>query len=1349
MRYILSIIAITVIQSVSHSQHNSTSDPAMNWIVTKSLNSNGSIKSIGKQYFDNNGQATQAQARSMTNNQVLATQVINDALGRSVLTTMTAPVNSADFGFKTNFVLNGSGTNYTYQNFDDAKTNNPDAIGGQSTAGTLGWYYSNNNTMETRVATSSYPYSRSDFYKDGTGSGKRSAGIGDAYRMGQGREVSSFLTPVINELNNYLTIRNKFFNTGLVGSLPTSLAYQAFQSVTKDINGKEVITITDRDGKTLMTARPGTDLAVSNTVTINALAHQLTMPTVPSGSGCSFTGTQTIKIYGSGNTITLTNPSNNVTTITGPAYGVTVAFGPGDWGTVIRSDEPVTVTYNDKQGGTCMDVQVSSVSQQTAAFALKTYYFKILADNTTVTITGSYTLYDMATETSTTLIAGNKLNKGYYKLVANSGPVDLTYSNSYGDISYHYYNQLGQLVSVVSPEGSKRLIQNLAAYANRFTAPFMSVINYDIQGRLIDNTVADGAKTEFIYRKDGKLRFSQNAQQATTGWFSYINYDQWGRPFESGEYRPSGDVTFAGLKTNTTIQEDVSATGGLTIAGNKYEWIKTKYDAEDNTHGQAGYTQQFTRGAISMTEGPDSKTWYSYDEQRRVVWVIKWINGLGYKTTDYTFDAEGRTTKVVYQKNTAAELFAHYYEYDADGRLMQVSTNTVDNFTTKTLQAKYIYYLHGPVKRVEIAGTLQGIDYTYALDGKLKAINHADKTKDPGQDGVSGSPNASFLEDAFGELLDYYPNDYVRSGTNIGSTTINTSDAPEQYGGQVRGMSWFSKKPAASGGSESPTTYVFKYDAKYQYNDATWGTVSANSFTPQAGVNKETVSGYDLHGNILNLSRTNGSATTIDNFLYTYQTSPEPTNRLTSITQQTTSQNYATYQYDNVGRIKAEVPGAAYTPGAPAKYIKYDVSGKVIEVYRNSGMTTLLVKYVYDELGKRIKKLSYNTSGVLTTTTFYVYDAGGKLMSIYEQPNGGAIAQKEIPFGGRTGVYYKATDTYRYEMSDHLGNVRAVFLKQSSSSITMMVYRDYYPFGMEIPGRSYTDATGYRYGYQGQYAEKDPETNWNAFELRMYDSRIGRWLSIDPKNEFYSPYVGMGNDPISKTDPDGGETDDIIIRGKDKHEIRIIAPGDNVYIDVPFDIGEDRTFDFPDLDIVDLSRLAIGYSVNASVNFGLYYTGNYSGELTYVKYLNQDYGNYWYVYGGGRVSTGPATNINLGASVGASLFVAYNTSNSPDWNDPLNFSGDTDFYNAAIDGKRVVGGGISLEYFWMTSGWKGVSLGISAGLGWGFRAGVFRGYAYSVLFNNVMKTRDRPLWDRLSNEFLTTTSSILQYIRRN
>ncbi|RAV98539.1 hypothetical protein DQQ10_23735 [Pseudochryseolinea flava] len=61
----------------------------------------------------------------------------------------------------------------------------------------------------------------------------------------------------------------------------------------------------------------------------------------------------------------------------------------------------------------------------------------------------------------------------------------------------------------------------------------------------------------------------------------------------------------------------------------------------------------------------------------------------------------------------------------------------------------------------------------------------------------------------------------------------------------------------------------------------------------------------------------------------------------------------------------------------------------------------------------------------------------------------------------------------------------------------------------------------YRYGYQGQYAERDEETGWNHFELREYDPVVGRWTSVDPAGQFYSPYVGMGNDPVSGFDPNG------------------------------------------------------------------------------------------------------------------------------------------------------------------------------------------------------------------------------------
>jgi RHS repeat-associated protein len=69
-----------------------------------------------------------------------------------------------------------------------------------------------------------------------------------------------------------------------------------------------------------------------------------------------------------------------------------------------------------------------------------------------------------------------------------------------------------------------------------------------------------------------------------------------------------------------------------------------------------------------------------------------------------------------------------------------------------------------------------------------------------------------------------------------------------------------------------------------------------------------------------------------------------------------------------------------------------------------------------------------------------------------------------------------------------------------------------------MPGRN--QQGDYRYAYQGQ--EKDPETGWEAFELRMYDGRVGRWMTTDPYSQYHSPYLAMGNNPVNKIDYNGG-----------------------------------------------------------------------------------------------------------------------------------------------------------------------------------------------------------------------------------
>ncbi len=91
-----------------------------------------------------------------------------------------------------------------------------------------------------------------------------------------------------------------------------------------------------------------------------------------------------------------------------------------------------------------------------------------------------------------------------------------------------------------------------------------------------------------------------------------------------------------------------------------------------------------------------------------------------------------------------------------------------------------------------------------------------------------------------------------------------------------------------------------------------------------------------------------------------------------------------------------------------------------------------------------------------------------------------------------------------------------------------MALLDYYPFGMTMPGRSYS-STAYRFGFNGQ--EKDDEVsgsgNTMTAEFWEYDSRLGRRWNIDPLwYDWQSPYACFNNNPVYYNDPYGLEGQD-------------------------------------------------------------------------------------------------------------------------------------------------------------------------------------------------------------------------------
>jgi RHS repeat-associated protein len=138
-----------------------------------------------------------------------------------------------------------------------------------------------------------------------------------------------------------------------------------------------------------------------------------------------------------------------------------------------------------------------------------------------------------------------------------------------------------------------------------------------------------------------------------------------------------------------------------------------------------------------------------------------------------------------------------------------------------------------------------------------------------------------------------------------------------------------------------------------------------------------------------------------------------------------------------------------------------------------------------------------------------------------------------------TSYFIRTRGKRRYELSNHLGNVQVVVSDRKipipeATNTTISYFTadivsatDYYAFGAVMPDRSF-NAVGYRFGFNGKENDNEVKGNGNQqdYGMRIYDPRIGRFLSTDPltnKYPFYTPFQFAGDDPINFVDVDGGE----------------------------------------------------------------------------------------------------------------------------------------------------------------------------------------------------------------------------------
>jgi RHS repeat-associated protein len=91
--------------------------------------------------------------------------------------------------------------------------------------------------------------------------------------------------------------------------------------------------------------------------------------------------------------------------------------------------------------------------------------------------------------------------------------------------------------------------------------------------------------------------------------------------------------------------------------------------------------------------------------------------------------------------------------------------------------------------------------------------------------------------------------------------------------------------------------------------------------------------------------------------------------------------------------------------------------------------------------------------------------------------------------------------------------------------------QDYYPFGMMSRVVLPNSGVPYKFGFNGKLNDNEVKGMGNEqdYGMRIYDPRVGRFLSVDPLTMDYpwlTPFQYAGNDPINYIDIDGLEQPD-------------------------------------------------------------------------------------------------------------------------------------------------------------------------------------------------------------------------------
>jgi RHS repeat-associated protein len=180
---------------------------------------------------------------------------------------------------------------------------------------------------------------------------------------------------------------------------------------------------------------------------------------------------------------------------------------------------------------------------------------------------------------------------------------------------------------------------------------------------------------------------------------------------------------------------------------------------------------------------------------------------------------------------------------------------------------------------------------------------------------------------------------------------------------------------------------------------------------------------------------------------------------------------------------------------------------------------------------------------------------------------------------------------------------------------------------MMMPGRTYSAGDSYRYGFNGKENDNEVKGEGNSldFGARVYDSRIGRFLSIDNyanKFPFFSAYSYGGNRPMSALDVKGDSlyilfytTNTAAVQGEDMFRAAALTRSYDIKHSPTFDPSRDKVVVIGIQNLSDIKNIVAktvaenSKTYGKTVEFGIWSHAGFDGPVGSVDPSENSLGN--------------------------------------------------------------------------------------------------------------------------------------------